>query len=481
MRKRSFFVLSIVLAVLLLFCSCEDSSSRREAPGDVVVFNSNISVFMNSTEKTLTNTFKTEYFCRDAREFDRELAMLSLPVASPSDRDTAMSNIVAMGFDNIQYYWNTDEFPLLCSYIMGHRTVDEYDLIVVYLNFVNYDVEWSSNLVIGASGNHEGFDIGAQQVYMALKRYVNRYYSGNKLKLWLTGYSRGGGLSDALAFKILDDKEAGVRVLNVADKDMYAYSFEAPATVLKTATKYDCIHSILVDTDLIAALPPAIESTADYGLRHPGNVVSLNGDPDDLNNLLHKHISPDLSMPVFTKSTDIPNLDASFQNPVEFADFFIQKLVDPVPGQTEYDNHFKTRDSFHEKIEPRLAYLLQVLMRQKRAGLGGLTAFFSGKTREDLLVIFAKWIQEDGFYKDLYPILDERSVIYYDAQLREACKILPTIYSSVTSYYILNYIILPIGMDNIMLLKDNLLYIVYSHCPEVFYVLLKENRINPID
>ncbi len=464
MRKRSFFVLSIVLAVLLLFCSCEDSSSRREAPGDVVVFNSNISVFMNSTEKTLTNTFKTEYFRRDATDFDWELAMLSLPVASPSDRDTAMSNIVAMGFDNIQYYWNTDEFPLLCSYIMGHRTVDEYDLIVVYLNFVNYDVEWSSNLVIGAEGNHEGFDIGAQQVYMALKRYVNRYYSGNKLKLWLTGYSRGGGLSDALAFKILDDKEAGVRVLNVADKDMYAYSFEAPATVLKTATNYNCIHSILVDTDLIAALPPA-----DYELKHPGVKHPLNGDPDNLNSLLHKYISQDLSMPVFKTAAEIGIEGETFTKPDEFVEFLLRRLTGATT-ETPDTPSFADRETFYKTIESRLAYLLQVLMRQKRAGLNALVASLSGKSQTELFSIFGEWIdkEHDRFYEYLYPILDDCSVVYYDAKLKEACTLLPGLFSNGKLF---SFLFLFVNED----IRNDALYTVYSHCPEVFYVLLKED------
>lgn len=461
MRKRLLIVLSTVLALLLLLCACEDSS-RREAPGDVIVFNSNIGIFMNSTEKTLTNTFKTEYFRRDGTEFDKELAMLSLPVAAPSDRKTAMANIVAMGFDNIKYYWNTDEFPLLCSYIMGHRTVDDSELIVVYLNYVNYDVEWSANLVIGENGNHEGFEVGAQQVYMALKRYVNDYYSGRKLKLWLTGYSRGGGLSDALAYKILKDKNGDVRVLNVADEDMYAYSFEAPATVIDNATTYDCIHSIIVDSDLIAALPPG-----DYGLKHPGVKHLLNGDQNNLNNLLHKYIDPNLSMPVF--SNDITELQVHFDNPEAFVDYFLDNLLDPTGEESsEMPNLFKSRSTFHADVEPRLAYLLQVLMRQRRVGLNALVAFVN---EEGALNVFSRWIQEDGFYNDLSGILDKNAVVYYDAQLRNACSLLPSLYNSQQMLLLFKFVGAPS-------FGDNALYTVYSHCPEVFYVLLKENRFN---
>ena len=471
MRKRLLIVLPTVLALLLLLCACEDSS-RREAPGDVIVFNSNIGIFMNSTEKTLTNVYKTEYFRRNGEVFDKELAMLSLPVAAPSDRETAMANIVAMGFDNIKYYWNTDEFPLLCSYIMGHRTVDDYELIVVYLNFVNYDVEWSANLVIGESGNHYGFEVGAQQVYMALKRYVNDYYGGKKLKLWLTGYSRGGGLSDALAFKILEDKEENVRVLNVADKDMYAYSFEAPATVIDSATTYDCIHSIIVDSDLIAALPPG-----DYDLKHPGVKHLLNGDQDNLNNLLHKYIDPNLSMPTFSKASDITGLDVTFQDPKGFVDYFIHSLVTPVEESSEepqVPNLFENRPTFHTEVEPRLAYLLQVLMRQRRVGLNALVDFVN---KNGALIIFFRWTQGDYFYEDLYPLLDGCSVVYYDSELQNACSLLPALFNSDMRTFLLK-LMNDIGMDNIELMKNNALYTIYSHCPEVFYVLLKEYEAN---
>ena len=465
MRKRLLIVLPTVLALLLLLCACEDSS-RREAPGDVIVFNSNIGVFMNSTEKTLTNVYKTEYFRKNGEVFDKELAMLSLPVAAPSDRETAMANIVAMGFDNIKYYWNTDEFPLLCSYIMGHRTVDDSELIVVYLNFVNYDVEWASNLEIGKSGNHYGFEKGSQWVYRALKNYVNEYYPDKPLKLWLTGYSRGGGLSDALAYKILEDKTGEDRVLNVADEDMFAYSFEAPATVTDSAESYPCIHSIIVNSDLIAAMPPG-----SYGLKHPGEKIVLNGEPDNLNNLLHKYIDPNLSMPVFTKGSVI-STELTFNTPEEFVAYVLGRLV-AATTEDDYAASFATRDKFYSTVQGRLSYLLQVFMRQRRVGLNTLVSYLSEKDQSELISIFGEWTKkdQDNFYNDLCPILDSCSVIYDEDSLKEACSLLPRIFNNGNLFSFLFFFV-----DEKF--RNDGLYTIYSHCPEVFYVLLKENRFN---
>ena len=67
-----------------------------------------------------------------------------------------------------------------------------------------YQSEWGGNAYVGDSGNHKGFQIAADQIVAKLKDYIYRNGIHDKLKIWITGYSRAAATAN-LAAGALDD------------------------------------------------------------------------------------------------------------------------------------------------------------------------------------------------------------------------------------------------------------------------------------
>ena len=140
------------------------------------------------------------------------------------------------------------------------------------------------SMTIGESGNHEGFETAATEVYSALKEYLEQYCPQGNLKLWITGYSRAAALSDVLAVKIISNGE-----VEVSQKDLFVYAFEPPVSVssdIANNEDYTCIHNIYVESDIVPSIAPAIES-ADYGLSRPGVDLKMDVTVDGLEAGIH--------------------------------------------------------------------------------------------------------------------------------------------------------------------------------------------------
>lgn len=308
-------------------------------------------------------------------------------------------------------------------------------------------------MTIGESGNHEGFETAAEEVYSALKNYLSEYCSEKSIKLWITGYSRAAALSDVLAVKIISNGE-----VEVSQKDLFVYAFEPPASVSSDTVnneKYTCIHNIFVESDIVASIPPTIES-ADYGMCRPGVDLKMDVTVDGLEDSLHKYVGKDVDMPEFTPGD-------GYTDPSEFLEYFLEGLTsattDPEAASLE------SREKFYSTIQSRLSYLAEVLMKNNRAGIGALTEYISEHKDELALIIF-RWIGDDGFYNDLAPILDSCGTEYDTAELKTACSIIPSLYKNT------DFDIFLLGFVADSSKATNAMYTVSCHYPEVCYALL---------
>ncbi len=178
---------------------------------------------------------------------------------------------------------------------MGHRkiTVDgqEYNLVLLGVRGGNYEIEWCSNVTVGATGNHEGFQEAAEMAARFLKCHIREYGLTGPTKILISGQSRAGATTNLTSGNIvkyaiehgaakLSDKEGydissffGGNV-KVRQCDLYGYGYGVPAGVLaesaeakaKVRDDYGNVHNITNPCDLVPKVAPAAWNFKRYGV-----------------------------------------------------------------------------------------------------------------------------------------------------------------------------------------------------------------------
>ena len=334
-------------------------------------------------------------------------------------------------------------------------------------------MEWAGNFQVGSKGgseraDHEGFEMAAEWVYGNLLDYIDSHFGDNKLKIWISGYSRAGAITDALAFKIIEEGE-----IDVSQENLFAYAFEPSSSIDKGFEQpYRCIHNVVNSPDLVASVPPA-----SWEFARPGIDINISAYPETLNEYLREVIGEGVSMPNF-----VPDVE-KYTTPEQFLSYFIDMMTekgnDSVSAELlsdvfdmVTDNHtyelednpasMKDRQSFYSTIQDRLIYLMQLLMKDERKAFNLVFDKIKDMTPFELLGLFAK----DSLYNFAKPILDEGGIEYVDSELQEGCSLA---YSIASNTIVFPNLIGFITSDKV----SNLNYIIVSHYPEVIYALLK--------
>ena len=139
-------------------------------------------------------------------------------------------------------------------------TVDEedYTLIALAIRGGGYEAEWASNVTLGTSGQHQGFHKASQDVLKFLDNYIKTHHIKGKIKLWLTGYSRGGATANLLAGELNSGRK--LPQVELAPSDLYAFCFEPPAGTLASFDprnkKNDNIINIVNLNDVVTKVAP---------------------------------------------------------------------------------------------------------------------------------------------------------------------------------------------------------------------------------
>ena len=139
-------------------------------------------------------------------------------------------------------------------------TVDEedYTLIALAIRGGGYEAEWASNVTLGTSGQHQGFHKASQDVLRFLENYIKTHDIKGKIKLWLTGYSRGAATANLLAGELNSGRK--LPQVELAPSDLYAFCFEPPAGTLASFDprnkKNDNIINIVNLNDVVTKVAP---------------------------------------------------------------------------------------------------------------------------------------------------------------------------------------------------------------------------------
>ena len=269
MKKRAGYAprrLCAVLCLICILCSAVSlSAAEANAAGTVTG-----SFFAFGHTIYLDYAYSEDFFRQPSDVYSHDLARLSLGLAAAAFRDEDKpeeqdDHLIAffktLGFDRIETdTYHTVPTAYSIGYGLARLELEDMTVIAMAVCGGGYGAEWTSNLTVGDSVRPEGFQDAAQKVQAALKDYMERYPAEGDAKLWITGYSRAGAVSNLTA---ADCAEWGVF------KDIYAYTFATPRTT-KEPGGYSHIFNILQKNDLVPKIP-----LADWGYERYGTDLYL--------------------------------------------------------------------------------------------------------------------------------------------------------------------------------------------------------------
>ena len=230
------------------------------------------------------------FFAEDPRTYNDHIATASLCMAmsafysNEGDYPTKRKNITQymkdIGVAETDIYANryntikpqTDSIGVT---IGMKRLTDGGILIPIAIRGSNYELEWTSNVTLGESGEAQGFSEAADSVFREVNSYIARKnlqaeIANGNVVFWVAGYSRAGATTNLTAKRLVDTYSA-------TGNKIFAYGLEAAMGAIlseeKFGSDYTCIHSVINRTDLVPKIAPATMGFKRYGIDHyiPGS------------------------------------------------------------------------------------------------------------------------------------------------------------------------------------------------------------------
>lgn len=443
MKASKFLVLATIPFII---SSCNNKKSK---PLECEV-TAHMSATVNANKKEgydVTLQYKDTYFDESSTKYSNEIKMISFGASLVTESQTQANQFfTTLQFDNFSYSGYGESTPDNVGYYIAHRTIKKYELIALTVRGFDYQKEWANNFEVGAEGNHQGFEARADEIMEALKTYVATY-NKKTLKLWLSGYSRGGAISNVLANKLMTTNE-----IDVKKENLFVYTFNAPSCLANdNAVAYENVFNHISEMDLVAAVPPA-----QYGLKRCGQDITINKDKNVDQALLD--FDKNAILPAFTP-------DASYYtSEKQLINYLINEILKD-PGTAELS--LNTRALYATNLQPYAAYVIGLYFSLPQTTVNKIMAKIQSLSGMGMLALFA----EDGLYDLLKPILDEDHISYNDEQLRTSLnKVAAVAASKIT--LILSFI------DTTTFsikesVKNNFSRIIDMHTPEVVYALIK--------
>ena len=327
---------------------------------------------------------------------------------------------------------DTIGFAFASKYIMSNNK--KTLLISITVRGFKYNSEWASNFTIGKDGNHAGFDAASNKIMTALNTYLEKYNKdfkrGIELKFWISGYSRGGAVADLVSAKIRDN--------NIAKgENIYAYTFEAPASMQENDKEYNFIKNYINKNDIV---PKIIPDTT--GLIRPGVDYDFNVDKD-ITKVKEKiaKISPDFK---YAEATGIESFDT-----------FTTELVDNAFSVFE-----NIREEYTDNYQDSLVYFLEFIFSLDNEKFSKLTSTFKNMSIFELASVFSK----DGLL-NLLKTTFEKCEIEYDNE--KITKFVDDIHPLVFEK-ILN----KVGFQNLGIIYQNISAIGQCHMQEMTLAII---------
>ncbi|MFA5675686.1 MAG: leucine-rich repeat protein [Christensenellales bacterium] len=144
-----------------------------------------------------------------------------------------------------------------------------YTLIAIAIRGGGYEREWAGNFMITGSNDHKGFSDAAKTVKTALLKYIRDYKVTGKVKVWISGYSRGAATANLVAASLDDGFLNSETSVSLQREDIYAYTFETPQNTKSTQEskeKYFNIFNIINPIDPVTKVAMKKWGYSRYGV-----------------------------------------------------------------------------------------------------------------------------------------------------------------------------------------------------------------------
>jgi hypothetical protein len=127
-----------------------------------------------------------------------------------------------------------------------------YDLYVVTIRGTPGSYEWRSNFKIGERADHAGFHNAAKDVISTMEKEIKQYKDPAKIKVWITGHSRGAAVANIVAERLVSDNKS---FASLNQSNVYAYTFACPAVTRGTLKNYQNIRNFNNPGDIVTQIP----------------------------------------------------------------------------------------------------------------------------------------------------------------------------------------------------------------------------------
>ncbi len=120
---------------------------------------------------------------------------------------------------------------------------DDTKLIAIVVRGGGYESEWAGNFNVynpGSGTEHVGFEMAFDQVREDFHDYLAENNITGKVKIWITGYSRGAAVANLTA-AYLNELSQIIGSIQFSNSDVYAYTFETPQNTKSTHVS-DAFH-----------------------------------------------------------------------------------------------------------------------------------------------------------------------------------------------------------------------------------------------
>jgi len=269
LKKSLLLIIFIVLSVLTgYFCIQYDKNEK--------IYSENKKIYSGSEKVNLSN-LNDPLFTQNEYSYNHSLAKESLELSveayssnvselnwgedKPSGRDDNVKSFLTKrgygNFTSYNYDVSLNDSSSKVAFSIAEKPFDKNTSVVaVAVRGGNYGLEWADNFNLGDSQNlyHRGFYEASFKVKKQIDEYLKEYVEGKKIKIWLTGYSRGGAVANIVASMYNENKAS-------FPCSIYAYTFASPKTSVISETKaHDTIHknifNILSPNDPVYNVPP---------------------------------------------------------------------------------------------------------------------------------------------------------------------------------------------------------------------------------